>query len=328
MIRVFSSNNYKWEFNTETGLFRRWGKTKNDDPQYSPIGPEILDIEVSTICHQGCKFCYKSNTAVGKNMLFKDFKIILDKMRTNLTQVAFGIGDLNANPDLRRMMEYCKLTGIVPNITINGSGISYDWINYLSKTCGAVSVSHYNDDLCYGTVKLLTDAGLKQVNIHQLLSYETRQQCHSLIKDINEDPRLKNLNAVVFLSLKCEGRGMLYKRILDVDFEILVDSLFKEKINFGFDSCTAIKFMKYINTHTEYSGLKQLVEPCESTLFSSYVNVDSKFFPCSFTEGAGLGGIDVIHCKDFIKDIWYNPKTIAWREHLLLCKRNCPVYFI
>ena len=31
---------------------------------------------------------------------------------------------------------------------------------------------------------------------------------------------------------------------------------------------------------------------------------------------------------DDIKDIWNNPKTIAWRDHLLLCNRNCPAYLI
>lgn len=50
------------------------GKTKEEDPEYAPF-PEILDIEVSTICNgipnvsgieSPCAFCYKSNTKHGR----------------------------------------------------------------------------------------------------------------------------------------------------------------------------------------------------------------------------------------------------------------------
>ena len=52
MIKRFKSPNYNFVFNMEDGFFARWGKNKEDDPEYSEFGNEILDIEVSTICHQ------------------------------------------------------------------------------------------------------------------------------------------------------------------------------------------------------------------------------------------------------------------------------------
>ena len=72
-IRKVISPSYNTVFNTETGFFARWGKTQDEDPIMSPFGNEIADIEISTICKQGCKFCYKSNTAVGKNMSLETF---------------------------------------------------------------------------------------------------------------------------------------------------------------------------------------------------------------------------------------------------------------
>lgn len=100
-IRTCKSDDYKWIFNMITGNLVRYGKTPDDDPVMAP-SPEILDIEISTVCHQGCKFCYKSNTSVGKNMTLEHFKSIFDKFDENLTQIAFGIGDINCNYYLRR----------------------------------------------------------------------------------------------------------------------------------------------------------------------------------------------------------------------------------
>ena len=332
MIRTFSSKDYNWTFDTVTGLFNRWGDTIKDNPQYSEFGPEILDIEVSTICHQGCKFCYKNNTSIGKNMSFKIFKTILDKVRGNLTQVAFGIGDLYANPDLLSMMWYCRNNNIIPNITINGLNINSESDKQsaiqLAQICGAVSISNYNKNTCYNTVKMLTDVGLKQVNIHQLLSVETYNSCFYLSSDAGslKDERLKKLNAIVFLSVKQKGRGIKYTPIGQEDFNYLIYDLFAEKVKFGFDSCTAHKFLNYIKDKPEYDKLKQYVEPCESGLFSLYINVDGFAYPCSFSENNT--GLDVVNCNDFIKDIWNSAALILWRNLLLACKRNCPIYNI
>jgi MoaA/NifB/PqqE/SkfB family radical SAM enzyme len=314
---------YKYNFNEKTGYFERWGKTIQDDPVYSPIGPEILDIEVSTICHQGCAFCYKSNTGIGKNMSLDTFKTILDKMPT-ITQVAFGIGSIDANPDLFSMMEYCRKNDVVPNVTVNGYRLTDEIVDRLSSLVGAIAVSNYNKNVCYNTVKRFTDKGLEQVNVHQLLSKETYGQCLNIVDDIRYDERLEKLNAVVFLSLKQKGRGLYYSKIETENFEDLIAFCLKNNTRFGFDSCTACKFIRAIKDYPQHKALEMMSEPCESGLFSSYINVDGSFFPCSFAE---IGdGLDVVHCDDFLNDIWYHPKTTAWRKELLKQNRNCPLY--
>ena len=94
--KIFRSEHYNYNFDKETGFFARWGKTLEDDPEFCPYGPEILDIEVSTVCHQGCSFCYKSNTSKGLNMSLETFKKIFNLMPRTLTQIAFGIGDTSS----------------------------------------------------------------------------------------------------------------------------------------------------------------------------------------------------------------------------------------
>lgn len=324
MIKVVNTPKYKYQFNTETGMFVRWGETVEDDPTYSPLGPEIADIEISTVCSNGCKFCYKSNTTKGKNMSLDTFKKVLDLLKGNLTQIAFGIGDIGANPDLKDIFTYCREQGIVPNVTINGEGLTDDWVSFLSQVCGAIAVSHYSNDVCFNAVKKLTDAGMKQVNIHKLLSKETLQSVYQLMYSVQNDNRLLKLNAVVLLSVKQKGRGVGYTPLNYAEFEELAIKLLDSGARFGFDSCTANKFLRVIKD-TKYQYVSVYAEPCESGLFSAYVNTDGVYFPCSFSEGVEEG-IDLLQVNDFMSEVWDSNVVLKWREKLLNCSRGCPLY--
>ena len=319
---------YNYLFNVKTGYFARWGKDKEDDPLFSPIGPEILDFEVSEICHGNCEFCYKSNMARGSNTSFKTFKHIIDRM-PSVTQVAFGIGDIDGNPDLIKMFKYCREINIVPNITINGARMNDYYYNQLATLCGAVAVSRYEDNECFNAVCELTDRGLKQVNIHQLVSEETYEDCLRLAKLSLTDKRLKKLNAIVFLALKQKGRGESFHVLSQEKFNKIINFCTENNISYGADSCGANKVLQAHIGTKEYDKVKTYVEPCESGLFSAYVNVHGEFFPCSFSEHiGGIDGIDLNNDFDFLNDVWYAPNTIAWRKRLLKNKRNCPIYTV
>ena len=56
-------------FNKETGFNARMGKDVNDDPSWCPLGPEILDAEISIngcpkVGGASCKFCCPPNTKI------------------------------------------------------------------------------------------------------------------------------------------------------------------------------------------------------------------------------------------------------------------------
>lgn len=336
MNKIYKSNNYNYLFNYETGFFARWGKDQKDGPIKAPA-PEILDMEVSTICHglgKPCTFCYKSNTGVGQNMSFETFKIILHKMPVNLTQIAFGIGDIDSNPDLFKMFDYCRnndYNKVVPNVTTNGYNLTDDLADKLAKYCGAVAVSRYSPkEVCYSAVEKLTSRGMKQINIHQLVSMETLKNCLETIEDIKNDKRLSKLNAIVFLTLKPKGNRNTFTLVNDEAYRKIIDKCLEYKINFGFDSCSANRFMRIIKGHKNESTFAQVSEPCESSLFSCYINVEGKYFPCSFSEDEEdwKEGLDVVNCKDFIKDIWNNEKTLKFQEKLLNNRRSCPLFKI
>lgn len=324
---------YNYDFDDVTGKFRRWGKTFNDDPQYSPIGPELADIEISTICHgiegKACSHCYKSNTSIGKNMNLKTFKKVFSNLPNTILQIAFGIGDLNSNPNMLEIFWYCRDNGVVPNVTINGWGLTPEWAFKLAEVCGAVAVSRYdNKNVCYDAVQKLIEAGLKQVNIHHLVAEETYENCMETIHDIETDQRLKDLNAIVFLSLKKKGRGESYNKIDQEKFDAITSYCLDNWIKFGFDSCSSKKFLDFLDRNPKYGalkGLKQNVEPCESTLFSIYIDVNGKAWPCSFCESLPFVG-NLNLTEDFLQDVWYSTEFKSFRKLLLNNCRSCPVY--
>jgi hypothetical protein len=251
-----------------------------------------------------------------------------------LTQVAFGADSkAESNPDLWKMMDYCREIGVIPNITV--AQISDETADKLVAKCGAVAVSRYeNKDICYDTVKKLTDRGLDQVNIHCMISEETFDNAWLTLRDRATDPRLAKLKAIVFLSLKKKGRGECFTPLAQDKFKMIVKFAMDNEIGIGFDSCSAYKYLQSVEDHPDFKTFETYSEPCESTAFSIYCNTKGEFYPCSFSEEGEFGeGIDVVNCDDFMKDVWNHPRTEAFRQGLLgtACKnklncRECPLF--
>lgn len=334
------SKDYNFIFDKTNGEFKRWGKDYKDDPEFSPVGPEIWDCEATTSCKgvpnkdgilQVCQFCYKSNTPYGKNLSFENFKKMADTFPKTLGQIAFGAdSQATSNPDLWKMMEYCKEIGVIPNITV--ANISDEVADNLKKYCGAVAVSRYeNKDICYDSVeKLATTRKMKQINIHSMLSLQTFESCMETAKDMLTDKRLKDMNAIVFLGLKKQGRAKNNFDIVPFDkFEELIMFCLNNKINFGFDSCSACRFEKVVRDSKNIGEenkqkLIQYSESCESGAYSFYTSIDSEYFPCSFTEGekGWEKGVDMLNISNFIEEIWYHPRNLDWRKRLMESKEN------
>lgn len=326
---MYKSDDYNYIFNKLNGVFMRWGSSLKDAPIKAPM-PEILDFEITEICkginNVPCPFCYKSNNATsGTYTSLEVAKEVIDKMDF-VTQIAFGVdAQCESNPHTFEIMKYAKDKGIVPNVTV--ADISDEVADKLAELCGAVAVSRYDDkDVCYNSVKKLTDLGMTQVDIHFMLSKETLDNLTETIKDIKNDKRLSKLNAIVLLSLEQKGRGDNYTPVEQNIFNLICHLLKSNNIRYGFDSCSANKYIEFCKTFG-YENEITLCEPCESGLFSSYVNVHGDFYPCSFMEGSygWEEGISVLG-KDFINDVWNSKKLDIWREKFIKNNRSCPIY--
>ena len=288
--------------------------------------------------------CYKGNQPEGKYMSLDTFKKVFDLLNQSktMTQIALGVdAECKTNPDVWKIMDYCLENGVVPNVTV--ADIDQPTAEQIVKRCGACAVSCYSRDRnrCFDSIKLLTDEARKQnkrhfqVNMHLLVCQEQIEFCDEVIDDIQEDTRLKGMNAVVLLSLKQKGRGKGYH---PMDFDVrkeLIERLLNMGVPFGMDSCGAPAFLKIIRGRHDEKRLTSMVEPCESLLYSIYVNVDGKVFPCSFMEGEGdwQEGIDLVDggFTDFTREVWNHPRVLGWRERAvkrIQCNgcNECPYY--
>jgi hypothetical protein len=327
----FHSPSCNYAFNRNNGDTFIWGKTQEEDIDVTPF-PVILDMEITSICsgigNEGpCPFCYKANTAKGTYMSFEVAKSIIDKMPLMLTQIAFGLdAKCESNPDWFKIFQYAKSKSFTPNVTV--ADISQETAEKLASVCGAVAVSRYaKKEYCYNSVKKLSDAGMKQVNMHIMLSAETKSMVKETLHDIVHDKRLSGLNAIVFLSLKRKGRGSNYTALTTEEFKEIIELAHKYKIHYGFDSCSAHKYLAAIKDFPKYDIIKLGVESCESSCQSAYINEHGEYFPCSFTEGTPgwETGIKLSEYYTF-DDVWNHPRTIEFRNKLLANNRACIIY--
>jgi MoaA/NifB/PqqE/SkfB family radical SAM enzyme len=335
-LKSYRSEEYNYRFDKQSGCFERWGRTRAEDPVRAPF-PEILDIEISTRCHAGCPHCYKSNTGSGEEMTPGVFRQLLEVIPDQVTQVALGIGDLSEGCNLWECASLLRARDVIPNVTINGWRLTPALSHKLASVMGAVAVSYYDHETCLNAVASLSEAGLRQVNIHYLLSSESVDRVVTLLDAIQGDPRLRSLNAVVFLVAKPKGRGLALLPPSLSQYQTLVRETLDRGIRFGFDSCSGPLFLKSVEGRPDFRELYQVMDCCESGLFSLYLNIHGQAFPCSFTEGTSSWeeGIDCLAVQDF-SEVWESPRLEEWRSRLLsqpacacplsrVC-RVCPVY--
>jgi hypothetical protein len=345
--KICDSSNYNSIFSKRSGFFVRWGATKEEDPIRAPF-PEILDIEISSVIDDNdiptndllisdnpcqkkfCRlFCYK-NSGSGKrlaHMSLRTFKALANKFSHGTQQIAFGICQLESHPELWDIFEETRLRGIIPNVTINQK-ISNGQALLLSQLCGAVAVSVNNTNYAtaYDTIKTLSqDYGMSQVNIHYVLSNVSINDAFDVLNDIKNAPRLSKLNAIVFLKLKPKGAACgKFSPPSFEQFSELVRRCEDKGIRFGFDSCSAHDYLQYIQGKNNQKELEQMVEPCESGLFSWYVNYKGFAYPCSFAEDIEEG-INLLE-YDSMEEVWNSDKLKGWREKLLKNFRRCPIF--
>lgn len=344
----FRSEYYNYSFNKLNGYFMRWGRTQEENPYRSNFGPEIADIEVTTICpgpgDKLCNFCYKANDPDGYNMTLDQFKMVFNKLPKTLTQIAFG-ADAGAvtNPDLFDMMWYSRDNGVIPNITV--ADITDETADKLAAVVGAVSVSFYKHagkDYCYNSVQKLTDRGVT-TNIHFMISKETVGFIDELIEDIKTDPRLAKLNATVLLSLKTKGRGEKFLQCSQAEYTEVIQKFFDNEIAMGSDSCGAMKFLNAIKGRPDFDRIKDFIEPCESGKFSTYIDAKGKVYPCSFMENiewnpssiSDVKAFDLLteeYTKDnFVDTIWNSMELMYFAERSSCSNctgEGCQVYKI
>jgi len=276
----------------------------------------VLNLPVSHPIKSGYDFSYILSSNIEKT--FKTLKQYVDYCTEE-----------HDDPDFFKMMEYSRENGVIPNYTTSGFDLDDEAVKKTAELCGAVAVSVHNKEIAFNAIKKLTDSGMTQVNVHWVLYLQNYEDTFKLIDDLTSDERTKKLNALVLLAYKPKGRNKgNFESIKDPTmYAKLMDYAKSKNLNIGMDSCSGPIVFK-ASKEDAFEYITKVVDPCESTLYSSYINVEGNFFPCSFTEGekGWETGISVLDAKEF-KDVWYDARVVEFRNKLLNTSKNCNCKF-
>jgi MoaA/NifB/PqqE/SkfB family radical SAM enzyme len=310
-------------FNPKTGMEVLSGINGNPDPFVLDF-PSLMDIGIMGNCLNSCSFCYQGENK-GANMKLEDYKKLIDEASPFVMQVALGgKGDPNLHENFKEIIEYTRSRNIIPNFTTSGCNLTDDQVE-ISRSCGAVAVSDYNQEFSYGAIRKLGSAKIK-TNIHFMLSASRFQRALEILegRDVWQgEVNLEKLNAVIFLLFKPQGRGKNLTNEVPTteqikEFASLVCQS-KAPFKIGMDSCLVNKIKKLSMFPKEQ---EQFVDTCEGARASVYVSPDMKLIPCSFGNHDEMG----ISIKEkSIKGVWTEGKSFKeFREVLTKEPACCP----
>jgi len=333
----FKNSDYEVHFNTKTGFEVLVGKD-NVDPFRTEL-PLLIDVGIMGSCLNACAFCYQGNKKE-PHMTLENFKLLIDQVKHHTNQVALGgRGDPNLHPQFKEIVEYARKNNVVPNYTTSGINMTDEQIE-ISKLCGAVAVSDYDNKYTYTALKKLMDAGIK-TNIHIIFSRQNYDKAMKILYGYN--PWLKTtakqskgvfkislvniekLNAVIFLLFKPQGSGKKMLGMIPTKIQI---KLFAEKVfnpqsvfNVGMDSCLINHILNYSNPN---KAQRMAVDTCESSRMSVYVSPSMQLIPCSFADHPKWG-VQITKKKD-VYYIWN--KSVKFKQFRNILKKHsnqCPL---
>lgn len=300
VFQRFPDHHYITIFNSETGLFIRLEEPGYNLPSWSPKGPELLDISITSWCDRECPRCYRKGSTSGKHMPVEQFRKIMEQAHDlPVIQVALGGGNPNQHPDFCEILRIArKEYGIVPSYTTNGRGLTEEVLEASLKYCGAVAVSAYRpySELEHA-IERLTSQGIK-TNVHFVLD---KKSIHDAITWLKKPPELlREVNALIFLNYKPVGRFdansvLLKESDLLEEFFNLVQKSYPFKV--GFDSCLVSGIVKYTSIpQVFYDG-------CDAGKFSMFISEDLLAYPCSFMVNNDSG---ISLHENNLSEIWLN----------------------
>ena len=324
MIKVVKTDRYIIFFNLENGREILKGINGHDDPFVLDY-PSLLDIGIMGHCLNKCTFCYQGDTTQ-PHMTLENFKTIIDQSKDNVMQIALGgRGDPNLHPDFQAMLAYANQNRIVPNYTTSGNSLTQEQIE-MSKMCGAVAVSDYDQPFTYNALNMFMNNNIK-TNIHFVLSADRFDRAMDILdnKDVwNAKFDIDKLNAIIFLLFKPQGRGKDRYDLIPSNDQIkeFIKKIREPKVKFklGMDSCLVNKLATLDNLTEEESIF---LDTCEASRASMYITPDMRAVPCSFAD-YGDNGVRITSDNP-IKEIWANSEPFnRCRGILTECRTKCP----
>ncbi len=177
---------------------------ENDKDFFKADFPENIDLKISDRCNMGCSFCHENSTKDGQIITHINYNF-LDTLRAG-TELAIGGGNIFEVDVLPILLVFCKLQGVIANITVNQ-------MHFLENKHKIIN--WMKDHLVYG-VGVSYDGNSKMLN----MMMENVNKKNIVIHVINGIHSLESIMALanqgyklLILGYKNLRRGVQYKDI-------------------------------------------------------------------------------------------------------------------
>lgn len=184
--------------------------SETPDMELIPKHPELVDIKLTDVCHIGCPWCYQDSTSDSLHGDLNVIKKVIRSLNPDITEVAFGGGDVLQHPNIVEILEFARECGLnSSNITMNWQSIMrYPYkVKEVMSSLDAIGVSITGK----GQIKQVANK-LKEINhfTPSRICYHIIPDLYSkdmIIKILDEVKRFSQESDVLFLGYKTNGRG-------------------------------------------------------------------------------------------------------------------------
>jgi MoaA/NifB/PqqE/SkfB family radical SAM enzyme len=318
--KIMHHGDYISYFDPKTGLHIRGERPDGTDPEWSPSGPELMDIHITNYCPMTCAYCYReSNPNKSTHMDPADFKALLQDASPWVCQVAIGGGSPQHHPQFLEILQIAHEMGIPPSYTSNGLDMTEEILEATKEFCGAVAISLHDLDTGLAHAKRLIDYGLNTA-IHVVLHKDAIDFWTGQLLLAKEGKGYLNgdipFYTCIFLMHKPIGRGSWEQHPSPIQKRQFARALhnYEGPIMVGIDSCAAPSL---VSIYGKDELPQHAIGPCDSGCFSMFVGEDMVASPCSFNK------TDMFSLEEFsFEDVWKN-KFKPYREKVMAACPDC-----
>lgn len=184
--------------------------SETPDMELVPEHPELVDIKLTDVCHIGCTWCYQDSTSDSLHGDLDEIKTVLKSLNPNITEVAFGGGDVLQHPQIVEILEYARELGLnSSNITMNWQSIMRypDMVQKVLPLLDAIGVSITGKGQIKQVVAKLKEIGCfipSRICFHIIPDLYSKEL---IIKTLDELKKFSPESDILFLGFKTNGRG-------------------------------------------------------------------------------------------------------------------------
>lgn len=163
-IRCKKDGDYWIFFDVKRGEKIRFSFNDNVKKYEKSKIPELVDLNITDFCDNGCKFCYKDSTNKGKHANYQDIlKIHQALSNMGVFEVALGGGEPTKHPEFNTIITLDSWKDPVTRPIINFSTYSTDWltdediVKNVKRYVGGIGVSIHSVDDIENILKPITE---------------------------------------------------------------------------------------------------------------------------------------------------------------------------